>query len=163
MISSLSIQNFDCLMLQSGTNATSIRLRLGLLASIELIPEEVFLFNAFKHIDLTGVVIVNEAPAAGVDELAGVRLCFLAVAGRHTSELDLTRWQKINSWDGLIADGNLALRCADVNSTEAGEVLEECTVWGSHGQLHLWKFRKDAKVSDGVLRHQVVSCDDGTS
>ena len=106
---------------------------------------------------------MNEAPAAGVDELTGVGVCYLALAGRHGCELDLTRWQKINSWNGLIADGNLALRGADVNSTEAGEVLEERAVWGSHGQLHLWKFRKDTKVSDGVLCHQVVSCDDGTS
>ena len=97
-----------------------------------------------------------KAPAARMDKLTGIRLRLLTFTSGHTSELDRAGWQKINSWNGLIADGNLTLGSADVYSTESGEVLEESIIGSSHGQLHLWQLGKDTEVSHSVLLHNHV-------
>jgi hypothetical protein len=46
--------------LKGGTDSSGARVGLGLNAAIELVPDEVFLLDALKEIDLNGVVVMNE-------------------------------------------------------------------------------------------------------
>ena len=157
--SSLPVQNFDGLGLESSGDAPSIRLSLSLNSLVQLIKLEVLLLDTLKHIDLAGVVVVHEAPAAGVNELARVRLGDLALAGSQASQLDLAWRQQVNSRDRLVADGNLTLGSAHVNSAESREILEEGAIGRSHGQLHLGQLGQDAKVPDVVLgKHAISRC-----
>ena len=107
---------------------------------------------------------MNEAPATRVDEFTRVGLGNFALGLVHTSKLDLAWWQKVNSWDGLIADGDLTLGGTNVDATEARKVLEESSIWCTHGQFHLWQLWEDTKVPySSLLHHQALSRVDCTS
>ena len=50
---------------------------------------------------------------------------------------DLTWWEEIHSWNGSIANSHHTLLSVNVDSCEGVEVIEEGSVWGSHGELNL--------------------------
>ena len=158
-VSSSAAQQLDCLFLQLAGDLTDCRLRLANDAAVELVPHEILLLRAFEQINLAGVVVVYEAPATGMHELASLGGCCVALSTRrHTLHLNLARRQQVDTRISLIANRNLTLARADVDAGEFLEILEERLVRRSHRQLQLRVLRQDTEVS-GLHRHRFLeSC-----
>ena len=120
---------------------------LGLNARVELVEKEGLLLGALKEVNLNGVVIVDEQPSSGVNELSALGFGDLSFTFSHTSDLDLSGWEEIHSWDGLVSNGDLSLGGSNVDTSESVEILEESTVWSSHGKLNLWQLWENTEIS----------------
>ena len=151
--SSLSHEELDGLLLELSSNTSWGRLSFILNASIELVPKESLLLSALQKVNLDRVVVMDKEPSSGVDELTALGWSHFTLAGSHRSNLDLAWRQKIDSWDGLVANSDLTLGGSNVNSDEAREILEESVVWSSHGKLQLWQFWKNTEVSHTKASH----------
>ena len=66
--SSSSLEELHSFLLKGSGDAASSGFGLGGLKGVEFIEGKIFLFDALEEVDFNGVVVVNEQPAAGVDE-----------------------------------------------------------------------------------------------
>ena len=145
--SSSALQQLDGLVLQLGSDATGGRLRFSLRGSLERIPVDILLLGALEQVDLARVVVMNEAPAASVDEFTGVGGVRLALAVTHVCNRDLAWRKQVDARNSLIANRDLALESTNVHTREVIEVLEERLVRSSDGQLHLGMLGEHTEVS----------------
>ena len=78
-------------------------------------------------------------------------------------DLHLTRREEVHSGDGFVTNGHETLVGSDVKSLETGEVLEDGSVRGTDGELHLGELGQDTKVSHIELGHEGGAVQDSLS
>jgi hypothetical protein len=66
---------------------------------------------------------------------------------------ELARWEKIDSWDGSITDGDDTFLSVTIDTGELVEVLEEGFVGSSHGEFNLGELWKHSEESHLSLSH----------
>ena len=135
-------------MLKGSSDATGGALRFGLSGSLEVVPQEVLLLGALEQVDLARVVIMDEAPAASVNEFTAVALGEFAFTLGHMSNGDLARRKQVDARNSLVADSHLALERANIDANEVLVVSEERLVGRSHGELELRVLGEHAEASN---------------
>ena len=90
---------------------------------------------------------MHKQPTPCVNKLSTVTICSVSITGLDTFYCELTGWEQVDSGDGSVSDGDQTFLSLDVDSCEVLEVIEECSVGGSHCEFDLGKLWQNSKES----------------
>ena len=96
---------------------------------------------------------MNKEPSSSVHEVSLSAGSVVAFAFSNSLDFHFTGRKKVDARNGLVSNSHLSLDCANIESRETREVLEQGLVWSAAGELNLGKFGCNTKEANLLLSH----------